>query len=221
MNCSIVGHSCRLQVLKNCSNVGPFHRVQSVRNRLLWHRSPASHSCCQEPAPVCAFYALQVPSGHIHVFHCGVPLSIGCGYPLQCGHPQDTGEQSASLRYSSQAAGKSLITSEHLLPFLFTSHDVCIVISFTFLSLLQLLPSVFYHFLKTLSQRCHQCCCHPGAVPCNGMVLTLFGTGCLHHRAALGLFSQRSPLQSSLAAKTLPHKPSKAISGFHRNFQIK
>jgi len=84
MNHSSLGASHRLQFFINCSSMGPFHRLQSSRNRLLQQGSPiVSHallenllqhglistdnSSYQKPAPVWVLHGLQLCSEHIHL----------------------------------------------------------------------------------------------------------------------------------------------------------
>ena len=83
MNFSNVSPSHRLQFFINCSSMGPFHGVQSFRNRLLQRGSPAGsqvlpanllqhgllslqgHRPCQELAPVQAIHGVTASFGYI------------------------------------------------------------------------------------------------------------------------------------------------------------
>jgi len=71
--CSSMVFSHEIKSFANCSNMGPLHRVQSFRNRLLQCGSPMGRSSCQEPTPAWAFHRLQqLPSGYLHLPQCGV-----------------------------------------------------------------------------------------------------------------------------------------------------
>jgi len=48
MNFSNVSPSHGLQLFTNCPSMGPFHGVQSFRNRLLQHGSPRGHKPCHQ-----------------------------------------------------------------------------------------------------------------------------------------------------------------------------
>jgi len=85
MNFSNVSPSHRLQFFTNYPSMGPFHGVQSFRNRLLQRGSPMGsqalpanllqhglfspqvHGTCQEPAPAWAPHRLTASFGHIHL----------------------------------------------------------------------------------------------------------------------------------------------------------
>jgi len=90
MNFSNMSPSHRLQSSMNCPSVGPFHRVQSFRNRLLQHGSPTGsqvlpanllwrgllssqgHRSWQDPAPVWASHGVTGSFGCIHLPRRGV-----------------------------------------------------------------------------------------------------------------------------------------------------
>lgn len=103
-HCSIFGPFHGFCFFKNCSSVGPVHRLQFIRNRLLQHWSPRGHRSCWVPAPVWILHGLQLPSGHIHIFH--QELSMGCRViiaPLV----SSMGCSRAIASESAQAAGDS------------------------------------------------------------------------------------------------------------------
>lgn len=97
---SSMGPLPQMQFFKNCSSLGPFHRVQSFRNRLLQCGFPMHHSSCQEPALAKALRRLQLPSGHIHLLWHWVLPQLQCGSLLHCGPPW-----AATPWSSPQAAG--------------------------------------------------------------------------------------------------------------------
>jgi len=90
MECSNMGPSHRLQLFTKHSSVGPFHGVQSFRNRLLWCGSPVGsqalpanllqhgllspqvHRSCQEPAPTWCPQRVTASSGCIYLLRCGL-----------------------------------------------------------------------------------------------------------------------------------------------------
>jgi len=121
INWSNVSHSHGLQISMNCPRVGPFHRVQSFRNRLLQHGlfSPWVHRSCQEQALRWASHGVTASFEHQPALAWGLPWAAG-GDLLHCGHSWAAGAQPASPWSSPWAAGESLLRHlEHLLPVLF------------------------------------------------------------------------------------------------------
>jgi len=131
-NFSNMSPSLGRQSFTNCPSMGPFHRVQSFRNRLLQRESPTEspalpanllqrgvlspwlHRSCQEPASVQAPHRVTAFFGHTHLFWHGVLPG------LHCGPPWTAGGQPASPWSSSWAAEEKslLLCLEHLLPLL-------------------------------------------------------------------------------------------------------
>jgi len=132
----------RLQFFTNCSSVGPFHGVQSFRNRLLQHESPTGsqvlpaslirhellspwvRSSWQKPAPPRgsprghrgAPHGVTASFGHPRAPVWGPPWAAG-GYLLHRGPPWTAGAQPASPWSAPWAEGEPLLWCvEHLLP---------------------------------------------------------------------------------------------------------
>jgi len=117
----------------NCSIMGPFHGVQSFRNRLLQRGSPTGsqalpatllqpgllsprdHRSWQESAPARAAHGVTVTFGHPPALAWGPPQAAG-GDLLHHGPPWAAGAQPASPWSVPWAAGEPLLRHlEHLL----------------------------------------------------------------------------------------------------------
>jgi len=134
MNYSNVGPSNGLPFFMSISSMGPFHRVQSFRNRLLQHGSPMGpqalpanllrhgflspqgHRSCQESAPVWPSHRVTESLEHPAAPMWGLPRAAG-GYLLHRGPPWAAGGQPASPWSAPRAAGEALLWClEQLLP---------------------------------------------------------------------------------------------------------
>lgn len=96
------------QSFENCSSMGPHHTAQFLRENLLSVGS-TSHSSCQETALAWTLHGLQLSSGSIHLFWCGVLHELQCEYLLHCRTPWAAGTQPASQQSAPWAAGESLL----------------------------------------------------------------------------------------------------------------
>jgi len=126
MNFSKLSPSNGLQFFTNCSSVGPFHGVQSFRNRLLQCGLPMGsqvlpanllqhgllfpwgYMSCQKPAPARACHWVTASFGHPPALVWGPPQASG-GFLLNHGPPWAAGGQPASPWSLSRAAGESLL----------------------------------------------------------------------------------------------------------------
>ena len=217
MNFSNLSPSHRLQFFTNCSSVGPFHGVQSFRNRLLQRGSPAGsqvlpanllqrgllspwgHRSCQEPAPARASHGVTASFGHPPALVWGPPWAAG-GYLLHRGPPWAAGGQPASPWSSPGAAGESLCSGAWSTssPSFFTDLGVCRVVFLTYsnssLWLQLLFCSNFSPFLNMLSQRHYHRCWWARPWPAAGPSWSRLALALSDMGEASSSFSQKPPL---------------------------
>ena len=183
--------------------MGPFHGVQSFRNRLLQRGSPWSAGPARKPTPVWApLHGPQLlPGACSSMCSPQTAASIkACPSAPVWGPPQAAVWLSAPLWssmgcrettcvtmfFSMGCRGISALTPRAPPP---PPSPLTLVSSGLFLShfshsLSHLLCRIFYTFLKVLLQRHHQCHCWAQLCPKMGW-LDLVGTICVLHSAAL------------------------------------
>jgi len=184
----------------NCPGVGPFHGVNSFRNRLLQHGCPTGSEVLPANLLRCGLSTgLQVLAGacssigfrghsFLQAYSCSsVGSSIGCRWisaPL-CTSMGCRG-QPASPWSSPQAAGESLLRRlEHLLPppsaLTLVSAELLLSQSHSSLQLQLLLHRFFLPFLKYVITEVLPPLLIGLALASNGSILELAGTGSVRH----------------------------------------
>lgn len=176
--------------------MGPLHRLQFIRNKLLQHWSPGGHRSCRVPASVWILYGLQLPSGHIHIFH--RELFIGCRVIIAPLVSSMGCSRAISSPESAQAAGDSSLWRMERILLLPLHWPGCLHSHFSiiFYSLCHSCCLVYFTLSKICCQRCACNCWEPQQL--------CFGDGWNRLCLAIDVFSQEyvRSLQPSLTTNS-------------------
>lgn len=139
-------------------NIGPSHRMQSFRNRLLQHESPTGcsysaglslHTAALPRA--CSCMGSPWAAGNVHLLQCQALNGLQSRYLLKCGPPWAAREKLASPWSSPQDAGESPPVPSSL-----TLVSNCFFYHIFSLLALTAVAQRFFPFLNMFSPRCNQ-----------------------------------------------------------------